>query len=495
MKSSPDLDSSSNIYGTLRRTRRLIVVVILVVAIGWICLWFGARPISTWQRYTAEINARGESLDWKDYVPRSPPSDEENFGATPLLRSIGCKGKVDPIVWGHINGLGLNNVLGKTGDWMTGRRAELQSIQSALRSWGFILPALPQEPAADLLAVLEALKPEFDELRGASQRRYAKLKLAYPEPLSADVPNFVALRTLAQLLSLQASAELVLGRTNDAFADVRVIQRLADVNRPEPFLVSAMIYCAIHGQALQGFWEGWVSGQWSDQQLEAFQKEFATVDMLSVLDHAMRGERAGVNYLLETLDGQQLVQYLMGTGANGGVNWTEQLTTLAVRLSPPRLRIENLLYYNRLLDKTCFKNYDSRRQRVFPAKCDAAAALLNQSLSRTTAQNYLASLAVPNFTRAAQTVSRNQTFVNEALIVCSLERYRRTNGEYPATLELLTPRFLEKLPHDLITGKDLMYRTANGRFLLYSFGWNEKDDKGLATQGKDDWGWPRIVSE
>ena len=62
-------------------------------------------------------------------------------------------------------------------------------------------------------------------------------------------------------------------------------------------------------------------------------------------------------------------------------------------------------------------------------------------------------MAVPNFTRAAQTVARNQTFVNEALIVCSLERYRRTYGEYPLTLELLSPRFLEKLPYDLISGK------------------------------------------
>ena len=88
------------------------------------------------------------------------------------------------------------------------------------------------------------------------------------------------------------------------------------------------------------------------------------MDMLSVLDHAMRGERAGINYLLETLDGQQLVQKLMGPGATSNLNWTEQLTKWAVQLSPPRLRIENLLYYNRLLDKTNFKCSDLRRQRV-----------------------------------------------------------------------------------------------------------------------------------
>ena len=78
--------------------RYLILLVVLAAAIVGICLWFGIRPFSVWQRYKAEIKAKGDSLDWKDYVPRSAPPDEENFGATPLLRSIGRKGKVDPIV-------------------------------------------------------------------------------------------------------------------------------------------------------------------------------------------------------------------------------------------------------------------------------------------------------------------------------------------------------------------------------------------------------------
>jgi hypothetical protein len=58
---------------------------------------------------------------------------------------------------------------------------------------------------------------------------------------------------------------------------------------------------------------------------------------------------------------------------------------------------------------------------------------------------------------------------------------------------LLSPLFLENLPHDLITGKNLMYRrTANGRFLLYSIGRNEKDDNGFATQGQGRLGLARL---
>ena len=122
--------------------------------------------------------------------------------------------------------------------------------------------------------------------------------------------------------------------------------------------------------------------------------------------------------------------------------------------------------------------------------------MIGKSLSRTTVQNYLASFALPNFSRALQTVARNQTFVSEALIVCGLERYRRANGEYPATLARLSPGFLENLPHDIITDEALKYRrTADGQFLLYSVGWNERDDDGNPEKDKGDWVWPTSVTE
>ena len=60
-----------------------------------------------------------------------------------------------------------------------------------------------------------------------------------------------------------------------------------------------------------------------------------------------------------------------------------------------------------------------------------------------------------------------------------MERYRLAHGEYPASLEVLTPQFISKLPHDVIGGQPLKYRrTEDGQFVLYSVGWNAKDDGG-----------------
>ena len=105
----------------------------------------------------------------------------------------------------------------------------------------------------------------------------------------------------------------------------------------------------------------------------------------------------------------------------------------------------------------------------------------------------MAAIVIPNTAKATQTLAFNQTKANEAQIACALERYRLAHGEYPGTLDALVPQLIEKLPHDLIGGNPVIYRpTAEGKFLLYSIGWNETDDGGQ-DGGNDftigDWVW------
>jgi hypothetical protein len=76
-----------------------------------------------------------------------------------------------------------------------------------------------------------------------------------------------------------------------------------------------------------------------------------------------------------------------------------------------------------------------------------------------------------------------------------LERCRLATGSYPAALRDLAPQFIRLLPSDPVNGQPFKYRlTAPGRFLLYSIGWDEKDDNGapLDAEGKGDWVWGRL---
>ena len=88
-----------------------------------------------------------------------------------------------------------------------------------------------------------------------------------------------------------------------------------------------------------------------------------------------------------------------------------------------------------------------------------------------------------------------QTAADEAMLACALERYRLANGQFPGTLEALVPRFISELPHDVISGEPYKYRrTGDGQFVLYSVGWNEKDDDGVSgntlfDEKEGDWVW------
>src|SRR5216684_411987 len=83
--------------------------------------------------------------------------------------------------------------------------------------------------------------------------------------------NFVALRSLSQILAFHACAELALGQSDNAFADVRVVLRLSDGLKDENTLVALMIRVALQGLALEPFWEGWAEGRWTERELAGFQ--------------------------------------------------------------------------------------------------------------------------------------------------------------------------------------------------------------------------------
>jgi hypothetical protein len=96
--------------------------------------------------------------------------------------------------------------------------------------------------------------------------------------------------------------------------------------------------------------------------------------------------------------------------------------------------------------------------------------------------------------------ARAQTTANQTAIACALERYRLANGQFPETLSALSPQFISRLPNDVINGQPYKYRrTADGRFILYSVGWNEKDDGGVPGKSmfddkEGDWAWDYPVS-
>jgi hypothetical protein len=113
-----------------------------------------------------------------------------------------------------------------------------------------------------------------------------------------------------------------------------------------------------------------------------------------------------------------------------------------------------------------------------------------------------AKLMFPAFGNSAIKFASAQVNVDQARVACALERYRLAHGEFPPSLDSLSPQIIKTIPHDIFTGEPLKYhRTEDGKFVLYSVGWNEEDDGGTivlyagtnpqVNLAQGDWVWPQ----
>jgi hypothetical protein len=155
--------------------------------------------------------------------------------------------------------------------------------------------------------------------------------------------------------------------------------------------------------------------------------------------------------------------------------------------------------YCRLFDTLLGSGFDTSKKRISPGQLVAGRQevdlKLDNGLAKIIHHRIMAAMLLPGLENFITKAAEAQTIANQAAVACALERYRLANGQFPETLDALSPRFISQLPHDVITGEPYKYRrTADGQFVLYSVGWNEKDDGGvpgnkLFDDNEGDWVW------
>ena len=72
------------------------------------------------------------------------------------------------------------------------------------------------------------------------------------------------------------------------------------------------------------------------------------------------------------------------------------------------------------------------------------------------------------FTRSLDRISDVQVIVDEAMVACALERYALDHDKlYPASLDMLTPQYLDSVPLGVVDGVPMCYQpTPDGRYQL-----------------------------
>jgi hypothetical protein len=101
----------------------------------------------------------------------------------------------------------------------------------------------------------------------------------------------------------------------------------------------------------------------------------------------------------------------------------------------------------------------------------------------------LSQILLPALTRAIEAQARVEAEIDLMQIGISVEQYHASTGNYPATLDALSPSLGGSVPVDPFTGEAYHYQLSAGSFLLYSVGSNLTDDGGRFDFRKGDIVW------
>jgi tetratricopeptide (TPR) repeat protein len=343
---------------------------------------------------------------------------------------------------------------------------------------------------------------DLDEVREALKRPYAMIPGDYSTPYAMPIPNFVMLRSMAQTLSQRTQCYLLLNQPAEAFRELALMHDVCKIlerpptGKPET-LVEAMINVAITGLYVATVQEGFRLHGWQEPQIKAIQPQLAGVNLPPLVAAAFASEQAGTSRLLEKVKLSKVLNLAIIISPQKKQTLWDEIRLLpqrALDLAPQGWIYQNMAVFARQIEKER-ENILDANQNVTPKLTEQATKEIGSALENNRSPFYLlAKVGIPNVNKAMQSCAYNQTLANQAQIACALERFRLANGEYPETLDALAPQFIETIPHDIIGGEPLHYRrTADGKFLLYSVGWNETDDDGtpgtLADVENGDWVW------
>ncbi|MGO8701526.1 MAG: hypothetical protein ACLQVY_27900 [Limisphaerales bacterium] len=496
-----------------------------LISLAWIAtltaLFYGFvdwRARRAWNAYRHDYEARNGPLALEAFVPKVIP-DESNFASTPFARewvqtqnntnflfSKDTYGKGDFQPWDKKK---VPKKYTKCFEDLVAWEQVYQTVQSgkALPKGG--VPPGPLDLASRRKAAIGVLKgmqedaKALEELRQASSRPLARYALTYKmdDPASILLPHLICVKEAGGRLQTRACAELALGQSDKALEDVMLSLYLADTLKNEPFLISYLVRVAEIEIALRPIWEGLAEHQWTDPQLQVLQQRMEGYNMIGDLEQALRAERAFGVRMMDLVKERGLAWFTrIGDTPNlpAPQGLEEFMQNLVSFFIPAGWYDQEKLHYCQGFDQLFQGTMDAKGRQVFPQQVkENNEPWQNSSNSLRNAlwdHNMISKFFLPSLGKLPVQAAAAQT-VSQAAIACALERFRISQGHYPETLQELTNSYMPNMPRDVIGGQPYHYRTLEGgRFILYSVGWNEKDDGGVSgarqydrTEG--DWVW------
>jgi hypothetical protein len=458
--------------------------------------WRGAL---SWEAAKDQYRVRGETLDAASFIP-FPTSDAVNLGALPIfmqVRKDQSPGGLVPVALEQAMRISkaVMSSAPQAGDPTANLESDLSKTQGGACAE---FRATFRSPSKDSPRVqFEAVHPAIALLRDAAKTRpRCRFNLDYEvyPPAARGYRLFNDLVDLAGLFAVDADLALAENEEFTALDDVHVILLLAEgaeLGKDDSGFCALRMRFAAEGTISLGL----ALHVWTDPQLTNLIELLDRVDFLRSYQNMLRictaDQALNLQYLQQhpkilkawtawekPFPHAELIYSLRPAG------WTDETRASLLRNTLTLIAdadIPDHLFFPERVEKLWHAYKPDTREEIRWQPWRIWFRLNRDWLEY-----------------GPLIYARSQVVIDHVRLACALERYRLTHGDYPPSPSSVAP-FLKNIPHDIVGGAPYHYRlTRDGGYLLYSIGWNERDDGGSVVKANSqmapgltdgDWVW------
>lgn len=272
----------------------------------------------------------------------------------------------------------------------------------------------------------------------------------YSAGFMALMPDTERVRSTVRILQLDAHASAHRSDDQRALQDIHDLLTLSDAQQGEPVILPQLIRFAVHVTALSLIEKLAPALDWSDEELRGLQARLSAMTFEQGIQRALAGETACI------LDHMNQVPL----GPLLGTNQALQLD---------------------LMDES-IEAFNHPWPESFQRQSAAVAKLKQRIGSSFLSKRYaVLSLLTPSLEHLGNATGRQVAKQRMATIALACYRHHRQHGQWPETLDKIDIKILGSLRDVLIdpfTGRPFMLLQQETGWLIYSTGYDGKDDQG-----------------
>ena len=313
--------------------------------------------------------------------------------------------------------------------------------------------------------------PEFAKLYALIEKAInmpaCRFDIQYKEGPAMLLPHLAKMRSLARLSAARTYVLTGEKQYQEALHSAEAELQLGNFLADEPILISQLVRIAINSIAVESL------------NLFINSHEVALSDrdyhkLISILEEKNRN-------VIKSFEGELVLL--------GGYAFRHPFSLLSEYiprefgkiygsyLSRPVLKSDYAFYIRALSDTTVYsqKPYFAIRDR---------ANKWDKKIAHGRFKYIISARLLPALSRILQQQANNNANLDSCKLALALKIYREKHGNYPDSLTSLAPEIIPEIPVDPFTGKDYIYRREDKGFMVYSFGPDEKDNKGIYDSKK-----------